>query len=162
MLNNDNDVTDLGPFDGPWVAHEHPEHPLDRWCWLCDCGACLIALQATARQQPRLALGLKTGADRITVTAELACAVWAREGSLDPLLFVHDDYIREVFVVAGAPTMVPGYDWTSLSAREDRHPLAFRLLADFGPFVPAPHPTDETAMTNPLRLARRARRPRAL
>ncbi|HET6948959.1 MAG TPA: hypothetical protein VFI47_01185 [Acidimicrobiales bacterium] len=92
---------------------------------------CLIALQASARRRPRLALVLKTGADRVVVTADLAARMWARDGSLDGLLHVAGDRLREVFVAAGAPDVHRSYDWSSLSAAREGEPRAFRSASTF-------------------------------
>lgn len=81
-----------------WVAHEQPERPLAYGVWLCDCEACALALKATAVREPRLPIVLKTGSDRVVVTAEYADQVWSTMGSLEPLCYVRRDYIREVFV----------------------------------------------------------------
>ncbi len=86
-----------------WVAHDQPERPIAYGVWLCDCAACALALQAAAVRAPRLPIVLKTGSDRLVVTAEYADQVWSTMGSLEPLCYVRRDYIREVFVA--------GDDW---------------------------------------------------
>ncbi len=87
-------------FPDLWVAHDRPERPLASGAWLCDCPACALALHVAALHQPRLAIVLKTGSDRVVVTAEYADQVWSTMGSLEPLCYVRRDYIREVFVAS--------------------------------------------------------------
>ena len=100
-----------------WVAHEEPERPLALGAWLCDCEACRIALQVAAVHEPRLPIVLKTGSDRIFVTAEYASEVWTAMGDLTPLCYVQRDYLREVFVGSWWPAM-PSERWWSLTRAE--------------------------------------------
>lgn len=81
-----------------WVAHDQPERPLAYGAWLCDCERCALSLQMAAIHEPRLPIVLKTGSDRVVVTAEYAHQVWSAMGGLEPLCYVRRDYIREVFV----------------------------------------------------------------
>ncbi len=55
--------------DEPWVAHDDPDRPFDRWMWLCDCALCLVVLKREAHERPRRELCLKTDCDRLVVTA---------------------------------------------------------------------------------------------
>ena len=105
-----------------WVAHEEPERPLAYGAWLCDCKACRIALEVAAVHEPRLPIVLKTGSDRIVVTADYASEVWSAFGGLEPLCYVQRDYIREVFVASWWPAM-PSERWWSLTrSRRTKHP----------------------------------------
>ena len=119
--------------DEPWHAHDHPERPLDQWCWLCTCPSCQVALRATATVRPRLALVVGSAADRLVVTAELAASAWARDPTLDRFVHVDGDTIHEVHVAAGAPDVPPAYDWGSLVATDAGDPRAFRRLVDVVP-----------------------------
>ena len=86
----------------PWVAHDEPERPLDYGCWVCDCRACAIALEAAARRSPALELVVKLERAprvRISVVDYLAC------GGADAIAGA-DDYVREVFVARGAGEVV--------------------------------------------------------
>ena len=100
-----------------WVAHEEPERPLAYGAWLCDCEACRMALQVAAVHEPRLPIVLKTGSDRIVVTAEYASEVWTAMGDLTPLCYVQRDYLREVFIGSWWPAM-PSERWWSLTRPE--------------------------------------------
>jgi hypothetical protein len=119
--------------DEPSYAHDHPERPPDQWCWLCTCPSCLVVLRASATVRPRLALVVRSAADRLVVTAELAAWAWARDATLDRLVHVDGDTIHEVHVAAGAPDVPPAYDGGSLVASDAGDPRAFRLLADVVP-----------------------------
>jgi hypothetical protein len=81
-----------------WVAHSHPERPLEEGAWLCRCAACFCAIRVAARMQPEVTLTLKTGMDRHVVTLQEAVDALDSDHSLDPLLLHPDDYIREVYV----------------------------------------------------------------
>jgi len=48
----------------PWIAHDHPERPLERGAWICGCGACKIALRASMAANPGLRLVAKTSIGR--------------------------------------------------------------------------------------------------
>jgi hypothetical protein len=91
-------MSELYEWDPPWTAHEHPERPLDTACWLCDCQACHMALRAAVLVNPEQGLVLKTGFDRIHITAERLLRAMEEEGGAEALLVVEGDYIREVFV----------------------------------------------------------------
>jgi hypothetical protein len=101
----------------PWVAHEQPERPLAWGAWLCDCDGCRLALVAASLHEPRLPIVLKTGGDRVVVTAEYAAEVWQAMGGLEALCYVQRDHIREVFVGQWWPAM-PSERWWSLSRAE--------------------------------------------
>jgi hypothetical protein len=86
-----------------WVAHERPDRPLAYGAWLCDCGACYRSLEAAVAASPRLPIVLKTSADRIVVSASRAQREWQERGTLEGLLLLSYDYIREVFVGDAPP-----------------------------------------------------------
>ena len=95
---DDEELDELGwdpPLDS-WVAHEQPERPLGPGVWLCDCKTCLLALQASARRNPRYTLIIRTNFDRIAVTSDYLAEVWQRDGSIEGLLYWPDDWIRDV------------------------------------------------------------------
>jgi hypothetical protein len=124
---------DGGPFDAPWYPHGHPERPFDQWCSLCTCRSCQVALRATATARPQLALVVRSPADRLVVTAELAARARARDGTLDRLVHVDGDSIHQVRVATGAPDVPPAYDRRSLVAADAGDPRAFRRFADLVP-----------------------------
>jgi hypothetical protein len=127
--------------DEPWYAHDHPERPPDQWCWLCTCPSCLVVLRASATVRPRLALVVRSAADRLVVTAELAAWACAGDATLDRLVHVDGDTIHEVYVAPGAPDVPPAYDGGSLVASDAGDPRASRLLAD----VVRPHSPEPAA-----------------
>lgn len=86
--------------------------------WLDDCEACAQALQREAAVRPRRVLCLKTGGDRVYVTAELLHDVLSRGDDLEALCYLPNDYVREVFVV-GDDALQPPANWWSLSRHED-------------------------------------------
>jgi hypothetical protein len=112
--------------------HDDPERPFDQWCRLCTCRSCQVALRATATARPQLALVVRSPADRVVVTAELAARARARDGTLERLVHVDGDSIHEVRV-AGAPDVPPAYDRRSLVASDAGDPRAFRRFADLVP-----------------------------
>jgi hypothetical protein len=110
MLFDDDEPFDLSgesvpddPLPDMWVAHERPDRPLARGAWLCDCGVCLRTLAVAAAANPHLSIVIKTSADRIIVSAPRALREWQEGGSLEGLLLLSYDFIREVFV-GDAPT----------------------------------------------------------
>lgn len=117
----DLDIPDL------WVAHERPERPFERGMWLCDCGACLLALRAEVVVRPRTPLVLKTNFDRIIVTAELLLEALETTGEAESLCYVSDDWVRETFV-AEPPGLLPPARWWSMTCREDEHLLGRRVV----------------------------------
>lgn len=102
----------------PWIAHEEPERPFDVGTWLCDCGSCRLALAAEARRHPTGLLCLKTGFDRIVLTAEYLHQVLDAGQPLESLLYVPDDYVREVFVPVNA-WLPGGVRWRSITCMDD-------------------------------------------
>ena len=109
-----------------WVAHQQPERPLVFGAWLCDCRACAVALRAEVAQRPRRPIIIKTGFDRLTVTAELVLAA-IDAGGVEHLMYVPNDYVREVFVAASHdPVDVP---WRSLSYDEQIPGSLDRVIA---------------------------------
>ena len=52
----------------PWIAHDHPERPLERGAWICGCRACEIALRASTAADPSLRLVAKTATGREVVS----------------------------------------------------------------------------------------------
>lgn len=100
-----------------WVAHEQPERPFDAGVWVCACDACLMALEATARTNPRFTLMIRTNCDRVAVTADHLLEVWQRDGCIEAVMYVEGDWIRDV----GAATReLPGRArWWSLTLDEE-------------------------------------------
>lgn len=88
------DDLDLSPF---WEAHDDPERPLDQYVILCACVDCETAIRNEARRSPHRPIFLKTRCDRIGVTLEYFVEVIDR-GSAEDLLYVRDDYLREVYL----------------------------------------------------------------
>jgi hypothetical protein len=80
-----------------WIAHDDPERPLTFGAWLCDCAACAIALEASARRDPALRVVIKRSCGRDIVTpADLltrGADAWCADAG---------DYVREVFVAKSA------------------------------------------------------------
>jgi hypothetical protein len=149
-----------GEWPEPWVAHDEPERPLAYGAWLCDCEACALALQATALHEPRLPIVLKTGSDRVVVTAEYADQVWATMGGLEPLCYVRRDYLREVFV--GQWTWWNGSDrWWSLTrsqqvkSKRGGLPRATRSTARMFGFHEVEHPRVPKELVRGLVVDRR-------
>ena len=112
---DDGDEIDDGP---PWLPCEFPERPWTGWTWLCDCEACHAALRAEAAVRPRRFLVLKTGMDRIAVTAEYLSEHLDTGAPAEDLCYARDDYVREIYV---APRfwMLPPERWRSTLAMED-------------------------------------------
>lgn len=102
----------------PWTAHEQPEREFDIGTWLCDCEACQFALTAHAERHPHSLLCLKTGADRIVVTAEYLDEVLRAGLPIESLLYAPDDYVREVFVPVNY-WLRRGVRWRSLRCMDD-------------------------------------------
>jgi hypothetical protein len=100
-----------------WVAHEEPERPFGPGVWVCTCDACRLALEATVRTNPRFTLMIRTNCDRIGVTADLLLEVWKRDGCVEGLLYVDNDWIRDI---GSATNELPdGARWWSLSMEEE-------------------------------------------
>jgi len=89
------EIGERGPLDF-WVAHDEPERPLGPGVWLCDCKACQLALQASARRNPRYTLMIRTNFDRVAVTSDYLAEVWQRDGGVDGLLYWPDDWVRDI------------------------------------------------------------------
>lgn len=129
-----------------WVAHDQPERPLAYGAWLCDCDRCALALSVAAVHEPRLPIVLKTGADRVVVTAEYADEVWSAMGGLEPLCYVRRDYIREVFVGDGLWWWRSDRWWSLSRSERTKHKHAGlrhatrspSLMAGWGPEVDNP------------------------
>jgi hypothetical protein len=121
----------------PWVAHERPDQPFDRWTWIDDCDVCAQALEREAAVNPRRVACLKTSADRIYVTAELLHEVLARGDEFEALCYVADDYVREVFIV-GDDALTPPARWWSLCRHEDQlvRPSGLLFRPDDKPMPP--------------------------
>lgn len=79
--------------DSPWVLHEHPERPLDRYAWICSCNGCAIAVRAASVGLPAGLACIKRDDGRDIVSLE-TLAVLLERRSLDR------ESIREVFVFA--------------------------------------------------------------
>ena len=96
----------------PWIAHEEPDRPFDVWMWLDDCEVCREALKREADEHPRLVFCLKTGMDRIWVTAEALHETCSQREEIESLCYVEGDWVREVCVVDGS--LPPSVSWRSL------------------------------------------------
>ena len=100
-----------------WVAHDHPERPLDHGVFVCDCDACFLSVQAAARVSPRFTLMIRTNCDRVAVTVDYLAEVWERDGCIEALMYFTDDWIRDV----GSATreLMRPFRWWSLSRSEE-------------------------------------------
>lgn len=78
------------------MAHETPRQPLGPGVRLCNCEACLLALQARARRNPRSTWLVRTSFDRILVTSDYLGEVWDRDGWIDGLIYQRGDWVRDV------------------------------------------------------------------
>jgi hypothetical protein len=108
------------------VAHEHPEQPLGPGVRLCNCKACLFALQASVRRNPRSTLLIRTSFDRIVVTADYLAEVWEGDGWIDGLLYQPGDWIRDV----GSATQhlpAPARWWSRCLSEQVGVQQAFRM-----------------------------------
>jgi len=108
------DDLDLSAF---WEAHDDPDRPLDSYVLLCSCVDCETAIRNEARRSPQRPIFLKTSCDRIAVTIEYLVEAIDR-GSLEELLYVNDDYVREVYVSDDA-WLPHRTRWFSLTCSED-------------------------------------------
>jgi len=84
----------------PWLPHEQPERPFDEGTWLCDCESCCMAVRAEAAHSAYTPLCIKSGFDRVVVSAEYLAETLAAERPIESLLYVSDDWVREIFVPA--------------------------------------------------------------
>ena len=98
-------------------AHEDLERELDSHTLLCACRGCAAAMERTAIERPRFVFALKTGADRLLVTAEYLMEVKRVDRSLRSLLYVEGDYIRDIYVPSYG--YLWGQRWWSLTFKED-------------------------------------------
>jgi hypothetical protein len=115
-----------------WFAHDHVDRLFDDGTILCPCLDCTEALRREAVRRPRRPMGLKTGGDRIVVTAEYLVEVMEVDDTLDPLFYLPDDYLRDIFVVDGWWPFRRRARWWSLACEEDeeaegRRPVARRV-----------------------------------
>jgi hypothetical protein len=112
-------VEDSGWID-PWLPHEQPERPFDEGTWICGCPACDLALQAEAVYSPFTPMCIKTGFDRVIVSAEYLAETIAADQSVESLLYVRDDWVREIFVPIGSwRWKAAATRWWSLMLHED-------------------------------------------
>lgn len=136
----DLEVDPVGVETGhPWMPHDHPERPFDEATWLCECRACTLAVHGEARHSPFTPLCIKTGYDRVIVSAEYLAETLAAGEPLTSLLYVTDDWVREVFVPIGSWRWKAARTrWWSLMRHEDddiagvghvRHQMARRESA---------------------------------
>lgn len=109
-----NEITDPLPF---WEAHDDPERPLDSFVLLCACIDCEASIRNEERRRPHRVICIKTAFDRIAVTVEYLVEA-IDGGSLDLLLYVDGDYVREVYVPDDA-WMPVGARWWSMTCHED-------------------------------------------
>ena len=113
-------VTKDDGFIEPWLPHEQPERPFDKGTWICECRACLWGLQAEARYSPHTPLCIKSGFDRVIVSAEYLAETLVAGSSIESLLYVVDDWVREVFVPVGSWRWQSAQTrWWSLMRHED-------------------------------------------
>lgn len=113
-------MADDGEFIEPWLPHEQPERPFDEGTWICECDACAMAVHAEARHSPFTPLCIKTGFDRVIVAAEYLSETLAAGQPLESLLYVSDDWVREVFVPVGSwRWKATATRWWSLMLHED-------------------------------------------
>lgn len=132
-----------------WMAHEEPERPFGWGMWLCECEPCRLALRATVAVRPDLPFVLKSDADRVLVTARLLLDTLDRHGEAEALLYVADDWVREIFVANGP---VPdGAAWWSLTRAEDAELVGRRA-------APRHRPTRQSAPAAQRRLDAHRRR----
>jgi hypothetical protein len=90
----------VDPEIRPWVLHEHPERPIDRWAWVCMCSACALAVRAASISRPSALACIKTDVERELITlAELAVRLSA-DATSGPSRLSRLSEIREIFVVA--------------------------------------------------------------
>lgn len=80
-----------------WVAHVHPERPLDSGAWIDDCEACAMKLRAAVRTQPETHFVIKSGVQRQVVTIQEVVDVLDAARGIESLV-EPEDYLREVFV----------------------------------------------------------------
>lgn len=123
----------------PWMPHDHPERPFDEATWLCECRACTLAVCAEANHSPYTPLCIKSGFDRVIVSAEYFAETLVAGRSITSLLYVTDDWVREVFVPVGSWRWKAAQTrWWSLMRHEDddiagvghvRHQMARRESA---------------------------------
>jgi hypothetical protein len=113
-------AVDEAGFIEPWMPHEQPERPFDEGTWICECGACRMALRAEATFSPHTPLCIKTGFDRVIVSAEYLAETFAAGEVIESLLYVVDDWVREVFVPVGSwRWQSTRTRWWSLMRHED-------------------------------------------
>lgn len=96
---------------------------------LCECQACVVALRAEVAVRPRTAFVLKTNFDRIVVTAERLLHAIEVDGSIDTLLFMQTDWVREVFVCSGSLPLTEDYQSTCEREGWDPDPTVVRRRA---------------------------------
>src|SRR5438105_606387 len=101
-----------------WFGHDDVDRLFDDATMLCPCLDCTEALRREAVRRPRRPMGLKTGGDRIVVTAEYLVEVLAVDDSLEPLFYLPDDYLREIYVVDLCWPLRRRARWSSLSCEE--------------------------------------------
>lgn len=113
-------LVEEGGWIDPWLPHEHPERPFDEGTWICDCGACRLALRAEATYSPHTPLCIKTSFDRVIVSAEYLAETLAADRPIESLLYVAEDRVREIFVPVGSwRWKATTTRWWSLMLHED-------------------------------------------
>jgi hypothetical protein len=115
-----------------WFGHDDVDRVFDDATMLCPCLDCTEALRREAARRPRRPIGLKTGGDRIVVTAEYLVEVMGVDDTLEPLFYLPDDYLRDIFVVVARWRFRRRARWWSLACEEDeeaegRRPAARRV-----------------------------------
>jgi len=116
------------PFPDPdfeipdfWCPHDDPDvdRPLDATTILCPCVACTAAIRRHAEREPRFIMGIKTNADRILVTIEYLAEVMDQDRDLAPLMYVEEDWVRDIFIPHPEPFLLSPQRWWSLTCWED-------------------------------------------
>jgi hypothetical protein len=122
------DVVALPDPSPLWEAHEHPDRPLDPGAMLCSCVTCEAMILSRAERTPGIGIALATRCDRIVVAADYLAEVMSVDRTLEPLLYVRDDYVRRLYLPVDGWWFVPPRRWWSEACHEDeaaagrRHP----------------------------------------
>lgn len=109
-----------------WDAHDDPDRPLDSHVLICACVDCETAIRNEARRHPHRPIWVKSCFDRLGVTLEYFVDV-IECGSIEDLLYVPEDYVREVYV-ADDGWLPYGSRWFSTACRDDEEAEGRRVL----------------------------------
>jgi hypothetical protein len=89
---------DRRQHEQPWLAHEHPERPLDRAAFVCGFKACSLAIAAATEMGQSFKFVVRGRRSRRVVTAaQLTLALTVGRGFADLL---HGDEVRDVGVAS--------------------------------------------------------------